>query len=149
MRGILFRGRRLPDYEWVEGYYCKYGHTGAEKNYIIPVYASVLYAFDVIPETVGQYTGLTDNNGKKIFEGDIIKSTVYIKQVNGKTEREIISVVEYGIGYAYSNVYGVCQRFRDGSGSALLSVMSTSNTVDCTIIGNIHDNPEILRGEIE
>jgi uncharacterized phage protein (TIGR01671 family) len=97
----------------------------------------------VIPETVGQYTGLTDKNGKKIFEGDIIKQIFSLN----RAEREVLSVIEYGVEYAYSNVYGVCQRFKDGSGASLLSVFDKSGTVLCEVIGNIHDNPELLKGE--
>ena len=72
MREILFRGKRIEKDEWVEGYYCRYGYSGREKDYIIPSYASALYAMEVFPETVSQYTGMRDKDDRKIFEGDCV-----------------------------------------------------------------------------
>ena len=157
MREILFRGKtprqdeHFDDGEWVEGFYTRFN---GKEHRIYSGYAETdcgdYYPdwFNVAPETVGQYTGLTDKNGTKIFEGDIIKQTFRLKQTNGCQERDVLSVIEYGISWNYSAVCGVTQRFKDGSGIAMLSVMNgTNGIVDCEIIGNIHDNPELLKGE--
>lgn len=133
MREILFRGKRTDNGEWVEGYYSY--SPEIDKHMIITAdlahpFGTNFGFYKVIPETVGQYTGLTDNNGRKIFEGDIIKCKVH--EMNGYRVRR--GVVEYhGVGFIMN---------LDPN-----SWYDQKNiSFDCEVIGNIYDNPELLKG---
>ena len=132
MREILFRGKREDNGEWVYGYYSRFGYTDKEKDYIIPHYASDLYAFEIIPETVGQYTGLTDKNGTKIFEGDIVTTDIARPYL----------IVEFRDGCFMFNCNDGDKDYYD----IMLPILDEQQTVykHGEVIGNIHDNPELL-----
>lgn len=131
MREILFRGKSLKDNEWTEGYYCRYGWTGKEKDYIIPDYASALYAVEVESNTLGQFTGLTDKNGVKIFEGDIVRY--------GDTIHKVVFEQRNGTAY-FGLVYSPIETLPFGHYQDLRQL---------EVIGNIFDNPELIGGEAD
>lgn len=129
MREILFRAKRRGDEIWVYGYYA-YTYENFDNDEDNRIYEHATGKDHVIyRNTLGQYTGLTDKNGKKIFEGDIVKiNNTYVRYV------------------VYSEIrtcFGLLRRdsvFAD-------EWMGTFGNVDsCNIevIGNIYDNPELL-----
>jgi len=128
MREILFRGKRVDNDEWVEGMPCsdlKDGVDAIQANFSG-------YIFDIIPETLGQYTGLKDKNGTKIFEGDIVAGAVYWleKQKNG-----IVAFRDGSFGLIWHR--GDVEQFNP---------FTSMCNIEYEVIGNIHDNEELLKG---
>ena len=149
MREIIFRGKRIDNGEWIEGYYCgKYNKTffsPAEDS--AQIIDEDLYWHEVIPETVSQFTGLTDKNGVKIWEGDIV-NFVHKKWDIGifpyKSPSEKTYTRNYAIEYVNTfNNYGL--RFRNKS-IHFPCKQSTLCMHDCEVIGNRWDNPELMGG---
>ena len=135
MREILFRGKRQDNNEWIEGYFAKSG----DKTFILidnDFAVGYVKMKEVIPETVGEYTGLTDNNGKKIFEGDIVAEACGWKG--------LVEFFTEDIGSC-----GCCVPQFDGSGfkAKYKNLDSGVDMRSCTIVGNIYDNPEMWEVE--
>ena len=135
MRDYLFRGKRIDNGEWVEG--CG---IIATENWVsiftaiddIDENSSEVNEIEVLPETVGQYTGLKDKNGTRIFEGDIVKSC----------EHNDV----YFVKYFDSDNYSAFDCVPDVPLCECNGLSYLVNEEGCKVIGNIHDNPEILKG---
>lgn len=139
MREILFRGKRADNGAWTCGYlFCVW-----ERAYLCwGTINNVPVMEEVIPETVGQYIGLKDKNGKKIFEGDIVRLT------DEHNEMEWTAVVVFGNpngDYNWGWQLNAIEEF-DGNKDILLWVDMEKSGAYCEIIGNIYDNPELLEG---
>lgn len=144
MREILFKGKRTDNGGWIEGYYVclgKYHYILTGKLDITKGYPIFVH-YDVIPETVGQYTGLTDKNGKKIFEGDIGKDrggNIHIVKYGRFTPKNFYRMFGYDTTVSIYGLHTVCDEVE--------CMLPTNHTLE--IIGNIHDNPELLKGGAE
>lgn len=148
MREILFRGKRVDNGKEVIGFYFNvpehHNPDLSGKSIIISI-NNGLY-FEVVPETVGQYTGLTDKNGKKIFEGDIVRTQEYYDRpysAKAKQKRHI-GVVKYTVyKFADGRCYNVEWKVEIAN-YGKYRCWARSEFYDCEVIGNIHDNPELL-----
>lgn len=151
MREIIFRGKRLDNGEWVYGSL----FVGFKKSYICPE-AIAMYNFDgalclggfieVDPSTIGQYTGLKDKNGKMIFEGDMIKP--FDDEIDKM-------VVEFHQGQFLLCLYGERGYMaeygweEEGNYGCFEAEPLSSYGHDIEVIGNIHDNPELIKEEAQ
>ena len=127
MREILFRGKRIDNGEWIQGDLVQFPVHGIVR--IVEQEPSYKDA-EVDLDTVGQYTGLTDKNGKKIFEGDICR----IKE-HGDVDLAVISF-EHGAFYATPHNANIHEH-------TLWDIWY--NDYDIEVNSNIYDSPELLK----
>ena len=123
-REILFRGKSKRTGEWVFGNLFDKDTKGRTH-----IGTTVRRCFDIDPETVGQFTGMTDKNGTKIFEGDIVRhidTTCHVVEVVNSEVYFDTEMLEFG--FRYSNELFHCQ-FNN----------------EFEVIGNIYDNKELLK----
>lgn len=149
MREVMFRGKRLHNGAWVYGFYVHFKYLDGREEHAIcagdarsSVYNVYNFWREVCQETVGQYTGLKDKNGKKIFENDILKiaqtknGSFYFGIVKFGTyidDFDINDIKEH-IGFYIEEKYGI---------TGILSPKH-DEWDSYKVIGNIFDNPELL-----
>ena len=130
MRKILFRGKTEKFGNWIEGNLIvgRDLESGQLIYLIAPLSAYYTEVKKVIPETIGQYTGLTDKNETKIFEGDIVKGKDHLEK-----DLEVYGYIDHKNGsFVIVGDFMTHYRWLD---------------YDVEVIGNIHDNPKLLDGE--
>ena len=148
IREVIFRGKRADNGEWVEGDVLQSRYHSGHIEYQIMPQTPVSSAYPVLPETVEQYTGLTDKNGKRIFEGDILRGFEYpfCSNINGEFNyfAEIVWFDDssaFGI-YTFKNPKSNVRGISEGN----TDYLEYFNADKWEVIGNIYDNPELLEG---
>jgi len=145
MRELLFRGKRTDNGEWVKGkgvdvnfdnayiltkeYDCGYGYYGGE--------------VEVVPETVGQFSGIPDKNGTPIFEGDLLES-----RMSENTEDWKVWVVGFEDGtFLFESVRKSVKSRRKYRHEVNMLCADEIKFYSLVLIGNVHDNPELLEAQ--
>lgn len=141
MREIIFRGKRIDNKEWVEGSFVKKIDSliGMPSYFIVGqgvtdgMLDPLCTWYIVKPDTVGQYTGLKDKNGKRIFEGDIVDCWSEGVNAQGAVQQRRDGLWIIFPAWQKTIMWGLCP--------------DKYSKTSAAVIGNIHDNPELLKEE--
>lgn len=151
MREILFKAKRIDNGEWVEGFYFCMVHDDGRHvhHFIMPLGVDLSLGtpiekiqVEIDADTICQYTGLTDKNGNKIWENDIVK------RYNANGDKWRISKIVWA---DYSLNMGWCiediKSLTEYSGRLFKVGFDVNDAEKCEVIGNIFDNTDLLKGE--
>jgi len=143
MRDILFRAKAKHNPTlWVYGdYLSTITKTGEKNHYIKRAEDGLLNPIEIIPETLGEYTGLPDKNGVKVFENDIVRCKYANVPKNEHIQKVVFEggkfVAEFSGGGCYSELY---------NGAKHLPFDKSAYMTEIEVIGNTTDSPELLGG---
>lgn len=136
----LCKAKRTDNGEWVIGGLVRYGFTGREKYYIVPSYASDLYALEIDPSTICWCTGLKDDDGTLIFENDVLSLKDEISKCEWKAVVKFGNPnSEYTWGWQLVPITEC-----DANKDILMWVETEMGYMYCEVIGNTFGNPELL-----
>lgn len=159
MRKIIFRGKRIYGSEWIEGVLLTDNKTVYDILYPeVQADGKLKFRhFEVDPDTIGQFTGLTDKNGKEIFEGDVVKCKEFENlgiSILSTEESKIFTLDDYKgqckttyisqVFYNEAQFYVEEENFESPLCLFFGDMKNSQPIFEIEIIGNIHDNPELL-----
>lgn len=165
MREILFRGKRIDNEEWVEGSLITdvFMRGGQDVPYILcpgkaeydcfEDFDEQNGIFEVDPSTICQYTGLTDKNGRKIWENDITKLVLpdgeirYFKVSFQKVIRKVLCHPDFDDYVAKVELNAICFEWNGYELFPCIDENGLSDVSKMEVVGNIFDNPELMEGE--
>lgn len=141
----LWRGKRIDNKKWVEGHYFyqQKGILEGDVHYIVTYRGWGFSWLRVDPSTLGECTGLRDKNGKLIFEGDIVRAYY------NPDEMVAVGTICYGKFFDVDSVdsYGYLGWCINVNGNCVSLLQPEADGIIIEVIGNIHDNPELLKGD--
>ena len=146
MRKIIFRGKRLDNGMWANGFYLQGGYIpGANKeNVKVRHIISDDFYYDVDPDTIGQFTGLFDKNGKEVYEGDIILWTRKNVHIEGRPLQDL----SYMCVIYYDEVKCAFQFRCELQCGACVGCLDfdddRASDSYIEVVGNVHDNPDLV-----
>ncbi len=158
MREILFRGKRIDNGEWIAGFYNEVRHHDDNSHthpfIMIPEKCvdnqqNLDFWAEVAPQTVGQFTGLTDKNGKRIFEGDLLNGFEYpFYRSEDNVHNYFAEIVWFDENCAFGLVTHKYPTSKvRGISAGNTDYIEEYDFSEWEVIGNIHDNPELLGGD--
>lgn len=146
----LCKAKRTDNGEWVIGGLVRYGFTEREKYYIVPSYASDLYALEIDPSTICWCTGLKDKNGKLIWENDIVELVLgsgevrYFKVLYKRVIRKVICHPDFDDDVAKVELNAICFEWNEYELFPCIDEYGISDVRKMEIVGNVFTNPELL-----
>lgn len=145
-RTIKFRGKSIYDEEWLYGFLVK---IEKDRYAVIPPLNDIdieksIGMYEVCLETIGQFTGLYDKNGKEIYEGDIVEWLFFSYDCHGEQVYYLKGYIEWHQG---GLIFNVTEKDFEDAGFYAISDLHTDTESDVKILGNIYDNPDLIKKE--